>query len=165
MKRILTRLTATVLLAGLALSAGCGFHLRGQSTLPFTSAYVEAAANSVMAGRLRTLLGQEGKLTEQRDKADTVIRLTGESRVKTILSLSGAGKVREYRLTHKISVSAVDSQGRELLAPSEIQLSRDFSFSDAQLLAKEAEEAALQRDMDEDTLRQITRRLAFVNRP
>lgn len=161
--KILTRLASLILAA--TLLAGCGFHLRGQATLPFASAFVEAAPNSVMAGRLRNLLRQEGKLTEQRDRADIIIHLAGESRVKSILSLSGAGKVREYRLTHKVTVSAVDQRGRETLAPAEIQLSRDFSFSDAQLLAKEAEEATLARDMDEDTLRQITRRLAFVHQP
>ncbi len=153
------------LLAGLAVLAGCGFHLRGQAALPFATAYIEAGPDSVMAGRLRGFLAQQAKLTEHRDQAATIIRLTGESRAKSILSLSGAGKVREYRLTHKITVAAVDRQGKVMLAPADIELTRDFTFSDQQLLAKEAEEAALRRDMDEDTLRQILRRLAFVQTP
>lgn len=152
-------------IAGLALLAGCGFQLRGQSPLPFEDAYVEAPANSVLAGLLRSHLAQQNKLAGQRGDADVVIRLTGESRGKTILSLSGAGKVREYRLVNAVTVSAVDPAGNEMLAPADISLSRDFSYSDQQVLAKEAEEATLRRDMDDDALRQILRRLAFVRKP
>jgi len=151
-------------LVGLALLAGCGFQLRGQSPLPFASAYVEAGSGSVVAGLLRNHLKLQNKLAEQRDKAEVVIRLTGDNREKSILSLSGAGKVREYRLIHKITVAAVDAEGREMLAPSDIKLNRDYSYSDEQILAKEAEEALLRKDMDDDTLRQILRRLAFVRK-
>ena len=159
------KLTRLILLVALASLAGCGFHLRGQAALPFNTAFVEAGPDSVIASKLRNFLGQQNKLTDQKALATTIIRLSGENRAKTILSLSGAGKVREYRLTHKITVSAVNRQGKEILAPADIELIRDFSFSDEQLLAKEAEEASLRRDMDEDTLRQILRRLAFVQQP
>lgn len=147
----------------LALLAGCGFQLRGQSPLPFASAFVEAKADSALAARLRNHLALQHKLADQRERADIVIRFLNESRSKTILSLSGTGKVREYRLTLLVSIAASGVQGKERLAPAEIKLVRDFSFSDEQLLAKEAEEMALARDMEEDALRQILRRLAFVN--
>lgn len=151
-------------LAALVLLAGCGFQLRGQSPLPFASAYVDAGANSILAGLLKKHLGQQDKLTSRRDLADVVIKLTGENRGKTILSLSGGGKVREYRLVHTVTVSAVSPAGGEMLAPADIRLSRDFSYSDEQILAKEAEEAMLRKDMDDDALRQILRRLAFVRK-
>ncbi len=45
------RLGALLILAlGLALLAGCGFKLRGQSALPFDNAFVQAAPTSMMAG-------------------------------------------------------------------------------------------------------------------
>ena len=157
---------------GLMLLAGCGFQLRDQTKpLPFDGAVVEAGAtsvlashsansaltrhwmDSVLAGRLRNYLAQQAKLAASREKADVIIRLTGESRVKSILSLSGAGKVREFRLTHTVSVSAVDSAGKELLIPTEIRLAREFSYSDEQVLAKEAEEAMLHKEMDDDAFR------------
>lgn len=161
MRRMSLKLLAVT---GLALLSGCGFQLRGQSPLPFANAYVEAGSGSVVAGQLRNYLGLQAKLADQRDKAEVVIRLTAENREKSILSLSGAGKVREYRLTHKITVSAVGADGKEMLAPSDIKLTRDYSYSDEQILAKEAEEALLRKDMDDDTLRQILRRLAFVRK-
>jgi LPS-assembly lipoprotein len=49
-----------------------------------------------------------------------------------------------------------------LVEPTEIHLSNDFSYSDAQVLAKEAEEASLNRSMEQDALRQILRRLSYL---
>lgn len=155
------------ILAVLALSgivAGCGFQLRGESPLPFSSAYVEAAPNSPLAPLLRRALDANRKLALSKEWAAVSIRLGGESREKNILTLSGTGKVREFRLIHRVNVSAVDKEGREVLAPSLIQLNRDFSYSDEQIMAKEAEEALLHKEMEQDILRQIMRRLGYVQK-
>jgi LPS-assembly lipoprotein len=150
-------------LAGLA--AGCGFQLRGQAALPFAAAYVDAPADSALADKLRKDLAGKGKLAEQRDQAQVVVRLSGERREKAILSLSGAGKVREYRLTHKATLSAATPAGQELLRPAELQMVRDYAYSDSQALAKEAEEAMLRRDMDDELLQQTLRRLSLIRLP
>jgi LPS-assembly lipoprotein len=149
-------------IAGLAILTGCGFQLRGQSPLPFEGAYVEAASDSPLGTLLRNHLDRQSKLITLREKADVVLLLTAEKREKSILTLSGAGKVREYRLVHAVTVSAVGRDGQPLLAPAEIKQSRDVSYSDENVLAKEAEEASLRREMDHDILRQVLRRLAFV---
>jgi LPS-assembly lipoprotein len=46
------------------------------------------------------------------------------------------------------------------LPTSEILLTRDMAYNDAQVLAKENEEALLYRDMQTDMVQQIMRRLA-----
>jgi LPS-assembly lipoprotein len=150
--------------AGLAVLAGCGFQLRGQALLPFQAAYVEAAGRSPLAAQLRRQLDLKGKLAERREAADVIIRLTGEKRDKSILSLSGAGKVREYRLNHGVTLVALAPDGSAMLAEADVKQSRDFSYSDEQILAKEAEENMLRKDMDDEIVRQILRRLAFVRR-
>ncbi len=160
------RLLANILI-GLILAAGlagCGFKLRGQAQLPFTAAYVDAASGSSLAATLRQSLTSQGKLAAKREDAPVRIVLAQEERTKSILSLSGAGKVKEYRLAYKVVMSVVDADGKELIAPSEILLSRDFSYSDAEILSKEAEEASLNRAMDQDALRQALRRLSYLKR-
>jgi LPS-assembly lipoprotein len=150
------------LLAGLAL-AGCGFHLRGQSPLPFASAHVEAQPGSPLASLLVESLRLNGKtVADSPQAAEVAIRLERERRGKDILSLSGGGKVREYRLSLRVTLSAYDRGGRVLLAPSELTLTRDLSYDDAKALAKEAEEVQLMRDMEQEMLRQILRRLAYA---
>ncbi len=49
--------------------------------------------------------------------------------------------------------------GFTTLPTSEILVTRDMAYSDAQVLAKEAEEALLYRDMQSDMVQQILRRL------
>lgn len=154
-------------LLGLALLAGvsgCGFQLRGQAQLPFAAAFVEAREGSPLGNALRQNLGYQNKLAAKKDEAPVRIVLSEEARTKGILSLSGGGKVKEYRLGYRVIVSVLDGAGNELIAPSEILLTRDFTFSDAEVLAKEAEEANLVRAMEQEALRQVMRRLSYVKR-
>lgn len=150
---------------GLALLAGCGFQLRGQVALPFKAAYVVAAPGSGLADALDRQLDIRDKLAPSRDKADVIITLADEVRSKSILTLSGAGKVQEYRLIHKVTVSASDAAGNEILAPSTPQQTRDFSYNANNILASDALEASLNNEMDQDTVQQILRRLSFIHKP
>ncbi len=146
------------------LLAGCGFQLRGDAQLPFASAYVDAADASVLAPWLRQALAAQGKLAERPEGAPVRIRVVDERREKNILSLSGGGKVREYRLIYRVTLKVTDGTGTELIAPVELQQLREFSYDDALILAKEAEEASLNRAMEQETLRQALRRLSYVKR-
>lgn len=159
---ILRHSAAWFALFWLTLLAGCGFQLRGQAQLPFSAAHVQAANDSPVAAALRQTLSAQGKLATQLDTAPVRITLANESRVKSILALSGGGKVREFRLEYRVLVSAVDATGQVTLRPTELNLFRDFSYSDTQVLAKEAEEAALWRSMTQEATRQILRRLAYL---
>ena len=67
--------------------------------------------------------------------------------------------MREYQLRYRVGFRVHDAKGRDYLPPSEIQLTRDISFNDTQVLAKESEEALLYRDMQSDMVQQILRRL------
>lgn len=161
----MTTLRRILLLGLLAGLAGCGFQLRGQAQLPFESAYIVSPADSPLRARLARSLTAGGKqLSTKAGDAQVIIRLEKEIRTKEILALSGGGKVREYRLRHQVELSVQDKEGRDLLVPSPILATRDFSYSDEQLLAKEAEEALLFRDMEQDILSQIQRRLAYIKR-
>jgi LPS-assembly lipoprotein len=46
-----------------------------------------------------------------------------------------------------------------------VQLAREVTYNDAEILAKEAEEQLLFRDMQNDMVQQVMRRLAAVERP
>lgn len=146
------------------LLSGCGFQLRGQASLPFTNAYVSAADKSILAPALRHELASQGKLAGTVKEAQVHIRVVDELFAKDILSLSGGGKVREYRLNYKVVLHVADDMGRELIAPIELQQLREYSYDDRLILAKEAEEASLRRAMEQEVLSQVMRRLAYVKR-
>ncbi|AAZ98397.1 putative lipoprotein B precursor transmembrane [Thiobacillus denitrificans ATCC 25259] len=144
-----------------ALAAGCGFQLRRTAGIPFKSLYLDAPGGSAVAQRLRSLLtaNRKTRLVTVPGEAEALLKLTQEVRSKRILSLSGAGRVTEYRLGLTLSYSIVGPDERVLAEPESLELNRDMTYDDSQLLAKGAEEQLLYRDMEDSAARRILRRL------
>ena len=152
------------LLAGICalLVSACGFQLRGAQSLPYASMYLAVPENSELAVGLKRAIRVTGstRLTETPAEAQAVLTPVGDSREKTVLSFNSAGRVREFQLRYRYSFRLQDPKGRDLIEPVVISMMRDFSFDDAAVLAKEQEEALLWRDMENDLVHQIMRRLA-----
>lgn len=144
-----------------ALAAGCGFRLRGVDAMPFASLHLDASPGSAVAQRVHA--GLRGirnlRLTASAAEADVALKIGAEERSKTILSLSGAGRVTEYRLGLRVRYGIEGRDGRVLAAPETIELLRDMTYDDRVLLAKGTEEQMLYRDMDEVAAQRILRRL------
>ena len=142
------------------LLASCGFHLRGQTALPFASMYVQTGGPSAFANQLARAVraGSQTRVTDNQKDAQVTLHILTEGRERTILSLSGSGRVREITLRYRVSYRLYD-QNREYIPPSEILLRRDLSYSDTDVIAKEQEEGLLYRDMQGDAVQQLVRRL------
>ena len=150
-----------ILLVATLLVAACGFQLRGTAPLPFTSLYVQAPMTSQLAVQLkRAVRASNGtRVAETAGEAQVILQIMSELQEKQILSLSGGGRVSEYQLRYRVAFRLTDAKNREHIPASEILMKRDFSFNDEQVLAKEAEEAQLYRDMRNDAVQQLVRRL------
>jgi LPS-assembly lipoprotein len=98
-------------------------------------------------------------------RAEAVMEFTEETRTKDILSLTGTGRVREFQLRYRVGFRVHDGKGRDFLPQSTVLLTRDITFNDSDVLAKETEEGLLYRDMQSDMVQQILRRLAAVSKP
>ncbi len=143
-----------------ALLAACGFHLRGQAQLPFETLYIPGNNPLVVELKRNLAAASKTRLVGSAGDAQAVLGFTQELRDKLILSFSAAGRVSEYQLRYRVGFRVTDPKGAQVYLPtSEILLTRDMAFSDAQVLAKEAEEALLYRDMQRDMVQQIIRRL------
>jgi LPS-assembly lipoprotein len=166
--RIVRRLhLAGLLCAALLLLTACGFQLRGSATLPFDTIYLEIPEGNVIGAELKRNLraGTNVKVVDTKAEAQAILTNVTELRTKIILSINSAGRVREFRLRYNFNYSLNDKNGKEMAAPAQLSLERDYSFSDNQVLAKEAEETLLYRDMQNDLVQQIIRRLAATSRP
>ncbi len=141
--------------------AACGFQLRGQAALPFNTLFVQAPAASPFVLQLkRAVQSASGvRIADKPDQAEVVLQILHELQDKQILSLGAGGRVSEYQLRYRVQFRLTDQKNREHIPASEIILKRDYSFNDAQALAKEAEEALLYRDMRNDAVHQLVRRL------
>lgn len=144
----------------------CGFHLRGSEgyNLPFHTIYLGFPDNSQLGAELRrNMRGLDGLTVLTTAKgAEAQLDVVSEARGKTILSLNGEGRVREYLLTYTFVFKVRNGAGVELLGPTEIALKRNIAFNEDAVLAKESEEALLIRDMQTDLVQQVLRRLAAI---
>ncbi len=159
----LTRRTALMALATTALSA-CGFHLRGASELPFKTIFLGFPPNSPFGAELARNLraGTDTQVVTVREQAQALLEVVGQTREREVLALNAQGRAREFQLRTTLSFRLIDQAGRELIAPTTLSARRDVAFNDAQVLAKESEEALLYRDMQSDLVQQLLRRLASV---
>lgn len=139
-----------LLILALSSLAACGFHLAGSRPLPapLKSVYIQLAASYVVSEQpvetaLRALLQRRGARVEgSAQAARTVIRLSDLHEGRQVLSLGSDGKALEYELITRLRYE-VTSNGRPLLAPGVLQVTREYSFNAQQVLAKEAEEERL----------------------
>lgn len=148
-------------LLGLALS-GCGFHLRGPQRMDFATIHIGVSAQSDFGAALRRQIATTESTTVVEDAAQADVRLQvlGNDVDREILSLTGRGKVREYQLTRRIRFQLLDKAGSTLIPPTDLIARREYTFDDAQILGKAQEEALLLRDMQDDLVQQLMRRLA-----
>lgn len=144
---------------------GCGFQLRGARPLPFSSIHLGVSAHSDLGSALRRriLANDSTEVVDDAAKAEVRLEILQNTPEREILTLTGAGKVREYELRHVMKFRLVGRTGNEWVAPTTISAKREYNFDDSQVLAKEQEEALLFRDMQADLVDQLMRRLAAAN--
>lgn len=143
----------------------CGFQLRGQTTLPFETLYVPAMGTVSTALKRNIIASTNTRLVDNTKEAQAILTVLAESQEKSILNLNSAGRVREYQLSYRYRFRVVDTKGLEFLPTSEIVLTREITFNDSVVLAKESEEALLYRDMQSDMVQQVLRRLSAAKTP
>jgi LPS-assembly lipoprotein len=157
-------LRLTTLILVITALTGCGFALRGASTLPYETVAVIAPGNSLLAADLRRHLAAASntRIVEDEKTAALQVQVLSELRDKQVLSVNAQGRVREYTLVLRVTVKALDPQGKEVMAPTEFAQKRDISFNEGVVLAKEAEETLLYREMQADIMQNIVRRIAAL---
>jgi LPS-assembly lipoprotein len=144
--------------------AGCGFKLRGTTTMAFPTVTVQSPGNSQLATDLRRQLAAAttAQISDEGASAALRVEIVGESREKEVLSVNAQGRVREYTLTLRVTARALDPQGTELLPPTDFVQRRDISFNEGVVLAKEAEENLLYREMQNEIVQLLVRRVAAL---
>lgn len=158
-----TPLVVALLLLAATLSS-CGFQLRGQTLIPYKTLFIEATGYSLFANDLERAIrsGSQTRIVNSREESEAVLKILGEKQEKHILSLSSAGRVREFQLRYRVAYRLTDRTGTDLGGPGEIFLRRDLTYDDTQVLAKESEESLLYRDMRSDAVAQMLRRLSVA---
>lgn len=147
------------------LLTGCGFQLRSSQGFAFDTVAVTPEAGGGVATELTRYLGNAvrpvapsaGGVAPQ-----VIVDILQELREKDVVGVNASGQVREFQLRIRVKFRVRTPQGRELIPATDIAQQRDISFNESAVLAKEAEEGLLYRDMQTDMVQQLLRRLAAL---
>jgi LPS-assembly lipoprotein len=160
------RYALLVLLVGAVVAlGGCGFKLRSPQVFAFQTIAVTPEGGGGVAAELTRYLGDAVRPMSgvaRGEPPQVMADILQETREKTVVGVNASGQVREFQLRIKVRFRLRTANGVELIAPTEISQQRDISFSESAVLAKEAEEAMLYRDMQSDLVQQLLRRLGAV---
>ena len=140
--------------------------MRGTADVPFESLYIPDSRTGLGLDLRRNVeAGTRTRVVDDPKAAQAILQILQELRGKQILTLTGTGAVREYQLRYEVGFRVHDGKGGEYVPRSTILLTREMTYADALILAKEAEEQLLFRDMQSEAVHQIVRRLAAAQPP
>jgi LPS-assembly lipoprotein len=167
----LTRRHALPMLALLVGLPGCGFALRGAPRFAFSSLRLQGSESTPIASELQRALasasvrvfGSALPGSPEGETGEVVLTVLTDQRERSVVGQTAAGQVRELQLRTRFRFRLTTAAGKPLLDETELLLERDISFTETAVLAKDAEEALLYRDMQSDIVQQVMRRLAAVN--
>jgi len=146
-----------------ALLGGCGFHLQGRTPLPalVKNPYVEAPDRQTdfLQSLRHDLLQNGAQPVPLKAQASAVISILQDQMVRRTVSVSASNQPNLYEITYTVRV-AVSAGDKELLPAQELVATREFSFSEPELLAKGHEEDVLRGDMARDLADQVMRLLS-----
>jgi LPS-assembly lipoprotein len=166
MKRRLFTQSALVAMtaASVGVLSGCGFKLRGSFSYAFKTLFSGFVDNSTLGNEFKRVLAADGAVTivKEADKAQVVLDVISEQREKAVVGITSSGQVREFQLRIRLKFKLRTPVGKEILPETELLVQRDISFNESAVLAKEAEESLLYRDMQNDMVQQLLRRLAAI---
>jgi LPS-assembly lipoprotein len=153
-------------LAAVALAA-CGFALRSSQKFPFKSMYTGPIIGSALLIELsRQVAGSGGVeiITDQRqvERADVIFELLQEQREKVVAGRTSSGSVREFLLRTNLRFRLRTREGKELIPETLLVATTDISYNETLALSKDQEEQMLYRNMGNDLVGQIVRRMAAL---
>ncbi len=150
--------------AASSLLAACGFTLRMPTELPYTRiALVGFARPSPMADAVRLALPASTRVVDAPAQSEVVLQALDDHLDRTVAASTTAGQVREFRLRVVLKFRLTRPDGQALLADTELEQTRDLSYSETAALAKQTEEAMLLREMRADLARQLVRMIAVAS--
>ena len=140
LKRLDRRSRPAIAVALATVSAGCGFHLRGDVAYAFTTLYINSPPGIAVRRRHEARAWQAAarKIVDTAAAAQVTLDLPASLDDKQVLSLSGGGRAREYAAHEARDVRAARyASGSDWLPAGEIVIRRSYTFNESEVLARE----------------------------
>jgi len=159
-------LNLAVLFALVLILAACGFHVRGMGNFPqgMSAVYVDAAnRHSPFYSELTTRIrSSELELKNERDDADTVIRILNDETGRRPLTVSARNVPREFEVYYLVNYS-VAMNDEEVLSEQRLVLTRNYTYDETEVLGKAREEEVLRRALATDLVGLLVQQVSAIN--
>jgi LPS-assembly lipoprotein len=125
--------------------------------------YVDATdqRTDFLRGLRRALEASGTEIAPTRTAATAVLHVERDETGQRVLSVSARNTPTEYAIFYTVTY-AVTADGAEVLPPQTLTLTRDYSFDEEELLAKQHEEEILREALARDLVALVMRRLASL---
>jgi LPS-assembly lipoprotein len=150
---------------GLALVAGCGYHLQGALTTPveMERTYLDPVdRHSQFYRELRLQLRAAGvELVDTPEDSTAILSIRVDETDQRVLSVSGRNVPTEYEVYYTVEYS-IASSDRVLLSPQAVTLTRDYTYDTTKVLGKAREEAMLRGAVVNDLVRIVLKQISSL---
>jgi len=148
----------------LALTAACGWQMRGAPSLPpeMSIIYIDARdPYGPFARELRRMLdsGDDARVTWEREEATAIVRIRQASSSREILSVNLAGRPEEQRVTYRVEFDVRDAEGNILIDTQRMSLNRDISTDPDDALGARQEANRVARSLEEEIVQSVVLRI------
>ena len=109
----------------------------------------------------KALIASGSKVIRTQGSSGATVSVHEDELTEKILSVSARNIPTEYELNYRVKFS-VTANGKTLIDNEEISATRDLSFEESQLLAKEREQEILREALARDLVALVMRRLASL---
>ena len=165
MKKLIYTAIASTLMTVMITS--CGWHLRGsgQAVNNISSVHISGPAKKSDFYRTlsRSLKASKVIIADSHTEAKYRIvatKLRSERRTATV---SSSARVSEYQLTELVDVTIFAADGRQLMPRTTMRTERFFDFDENDVQSKNDEAELLKKEMINDLVQQVIRRLNAVS--
>lgn len=154
-----------LLIALVALVAGCGFQMQGALTTPveLERTYIETDnRHSLFYWELRRQLQAAGvELVETAADSTATISILYDETDQRVLSVSARNVPTEYEVYYTIEY-AIDGSTARLLDPQTLTGVRDYTYDSTLVLGKAREEELLREAIVKDLVRIVLKRISAL---
>ena len=149
-----------LLILGLILMiSACGFQLRGDIRANFDSISISGGTSSFNK-TLQRKFRQAGISIESKAEAEKIVEIIENKFTKKILTLTGTGAVSEYQLDYVVTYRFKSKDGQWNL-PVTIEASRNYTYDDSDILAKDEEERRLLSGMEDQLIKTMATQISL----
>ena len=162
-----TRANAWVLLAISLTLAGCGFHLRGTSTVPnaIQPLALSCAADlpEQLCKAIRNQLELSGVRQSDTETAAAILEVRSFQQDRRANAVTAQAAAAEYTLRQSVTITAKTGNQVPLFVEETVNSAETYRYDETNVLAKQREEDQLQKELSQRLAQQILFRLAPLN--